>query len=62
METNGKSMVDLKGVTKVFFRGKEQLRVLEYGHKIRVCLTAGRTLEINTPDEYAAAQARMATA
>jgi putative ABC transport system ATP-binding protein len=29
METNGKSMVDLKGVTKVFFRGKEQLRVLD---------------------------------
>ncbi len=29
METNGKSMVDLKGVTKVFFRGKEQIRVLE---------------------------------
>jgi putative ABC transport system ATP-binding protein len=29
METNGKAMVDLKGVTKVFFRGKEQLRVLD---------------------------------
>jgi len=29
MEANGKSMVDLKGVTKVFFRGKEQLRVLD---------------------------------
>jgi len=29
METNGKSMVDLKGVTKVFFRGKEQIRVLD---------------------------------
>jgi 3-deoxy-manno-octulosonate cytidylyltransferase (CMP-KDO synthetase) len=40
----------------------EQLRVLEHGHKIRVCLTEGRTLEINTPEEYAAAEARMATA
>jgi putative ABC transport system ATP-binding protein len=29
MEANGKAMVDLKGVTKVFFRGKEQLRVLD---------------------------------
>lgn len=35
----------------------EQLRVLEHGHKIRVCLTECRTLEINTPEEHAAAQA-----
>ncbi len=34
----------------------EQLRVLEHGYKIRVCLTEGRTLEINTPEEYAQAQ------
>lgn len=34
----------------------EQLRVLEHGHKIRVCLTEERTLEINTPEEHAAAQ------
>lgn len=34
----------------------EQLRVLEHGYKIRVCLTEERTLEINTPEEYAAAQ------
>lgn len=34
----------------------EQLRVLEHGHKIRVCLTESRTLEINTPEELAAAQ------
>ncbi len=34
----------------------EQLRVLEHGHKIRVCLTESRTLEINTPEEHAAAQ------
>jgi len=34
----------------------EQLRVLEHGFKIRVCLTEGRTLEINTPEEYADAQ------
>lgn len=34
----------------------EQLRVLEHGYKIRVCLTEGKTLEINTPEEYAAAQ------
>lgn len=35
----------------------EQLRVLEHGYKIRVCLTESRTLEINTPEEYEAAQA-----
>lgn len=34
----------------------EQLRVLEHGYKIRVCLTEERTLEINTPEEYAEAQ------
>lgn len=34
----------------------EQLRALEHGYKIRVCLTEGKTLEINTPEEYALAQ------
>ena len=34
----------------------EQLRALEHGYKIRVCLTEERTLEINTPEEYAQAQ------
>jgi 3-deoxy-manno-octulosonate cytidylyltransferase (CMP-KDO synthetase) len=34
----------------------EQLRVLEHGYKIRVCLTAEKTLEINTPEEYRQAQ------
>ncbi len=34
----------------------EQLRVMEHGFKIRVCLTEHRTLEINTMDELAAAQ------
>ena len=34
----------------------EQLRVLEHGFKIRVCLTEEKTLEINTPEEYAEAQ------
>lgn len=34
----------------------EQLRVIEHGHKIRVCLTEERTLEINTPEEYEQAQ------
>jgi 3-deoxy-manno-octulosonate cytidylyltransferase (CMP-KDO synthetase) len=34
----------------------EQLRVLENGYKIRVCLTEEKTLEINTPEELAAAQ------
>jgi putative ABC transport system ATP-binding protein len=29
MGTNGKEMVELKGVTKVFYRGKEELRVLQ---------------------------------
>jgi 3-deoxy-manno-octulosonate cytidylyltransferase (CMP-KDO synthetase) len=34
----------------------EQLRVLENGYKIRVCLTEERTLEINLPEEYEQAQ------
>lgn len=34
----------------------EQLRALEHGYKIRVCLTEDRTLEINTPEEYERAQ------
>jgi 3-deoxy-manno-octulosonate cytidylyltransferase (CMP-KDO synthetase) len=34
----------------------EQLRVLEHGFKIRVCFTEEKTLEINTLEEYEAAQ------
>lgn len=34
----------------------EQLRVIEHGYKIRVCLTNEKTLEINTPEEYELAQ------
>ena len=34
----------------------EQLRVIENGYKIRVCLTDEKTLEINTPEEYEQAQ------
>lgn len=34
----------------------EQLRVMENGYKIRVCLTEDKTLEINTPEEYAQAE------
>lgn len=34
----------------------EQLRALENGYRIRVCLTEHRTLEINTPEEYEQAQ------
>lgn len=34
----------------------EQLRALEHGYRIRVCLTEERTLEINTPEEYELAQ------
>lgn len=34
----------------------EQLRALEHGYKIRVSLTQHKTLEINTPEEYARAQ------
>lgn len=35
----------------------EQLRAIEHGFKIRVCLTENRTLEINTLEEYEQAQA-----
>ncbi len=34
----------------------EQLRAMENGHKIRVCYTPYRTLEINTPEELERAQ------
>ena len=34
----------------------EQLRAMEHGFKIRVCLTEFKTLEINTPEEYEEAQ------
>jgi len=34
----------------------EQLRALEHGYRIRVCLTEEKTLEINTPEELARAQ------
>ncbi len=34
----------------------EQLRALEHGYRIRVCLTEHRTLEINTLEEYERAQ------
>ncbi len=34
----------------------EQLRTLEHGYKIRVCLSEEKTLEINTPEELALAQ------
>ncbi len=34
----------------------EQLRAMEHGYKIRVCLTEHKTIEINTPEELAAAQ------
>lgn len=34
----------------------EQLRAIEHGYKIRVCLTEERTLEINTQEEYERAQ------
>lgn len=34
----------------------EQLRAIEHGFKIRVCLTEQKTLEINTPEEYALAK------
>lgn len=40
----------------------EQLRVLEHGYKIRVCLTKHKTLEINTREEYEAAQSFLVTA
>lgn len=35
----------------------EQLRVLEHGFRIRVCITSHKTLEINTLDELSQAQA-----
>ncbi len=35
----------------------EQLRALEHGYAIRVCITPEKTLEINTPEELALAQA-----
>jgi 3-deoxy-manno-octulosonate cytidylyltransferase (CMP-KDO synthetase) len=34
----------------------EQLRAMEHGYSIRVCLTQERTLEINTPEELDRAQ------
>lgn len=34
----------------------EQLRAIEHGYKIRVCLVKDKTLEINTPAEYDEAQ------
>lgn len=34
----------------------EQLRVLEHGYKIKVCLTKQKTMEINTPEDLVAAQ------
>lgn len=34
----------------------EQMRVLEHGYRIRVCLTEDTTLEINTKEEYEQAQ------
>lgn len=34
----------------------EQLRALEHGHRIRVCITKDKTLEINTLEEYERAQ------
>jgi len=42
----------------------EQLRVLEHGYKIRVCIgdLSDRTLEINTPEEYEQAQQFIYTA
>lgn len=36
--------------------GLEQLRVIEHGYKIRVCLTQRNSLEVNTPEEYSQAQ------
>lgn len=34
----------------------EQLRALEHGYKIRVCITPYKSLEINTPEELTQAQ------
>lgn len=36
--------------------GLEQLRVLEYGYRIRVCYTEGEAIEVNTPEDLALAQ------
>jgi 3-deoxy-manno-octulosonate cytidylyltransferase (CMP-KDO synthetase) len=38
----------------------EQLRVLEHGHAIRVCLTETAIIEINTPEDLIAAEALLA--
>jgi len=34
----------------------EQLRVIEHGYKIRVCLTEDKSIDVNTPEEYEMAQ------
>jgi 3-deoxy-manno-octulosonate cytidylyltransferase (CMP-KDO synthetase) len=40
--------------------GLEQLRVLEHGHRVRVCVTASPApIEINTPDDLARAEAAL---
>lgn len=36
----------------------EQLRVMEQGHRIRVCQVAEATLEINSPEDWSLAQTR----
>jgi 3-deoxy-manno-octulosonate cytidylyltransferase (CMP-KDO synthetase) len=38
----------------------EQLRVLEHGHKIRVCQTETAIIEVNTPEDLIAAEALLA--
>lgn len=38
----------------------EQLRVLEHGYRIRVCLTETAIIEINTPEDLTTAQALLA--
>lgn len=40
----------------------EQLRALEHGYRIKVCLSPVKTLEINTPEEYEQAQRFVYTA
>jgi 3-deoxy-manno-octulosonate cytidylyltransferase (CMP-KDO synthetase) len=42
--------------------GLEQLRVLEHGHRIRVCRTTHAVLEINTPEDHRRAEALLAGA
>ncbi len=37
----------------------EQLRALEFGYRIKVCVTTGRTLEINTLQDYQQAEERV---